>query len=287
MKPFRVMTFNVRGSLFEIDGENVWERRAALNIATIRRYLPDLIGMQEVQSGNLAAYTEHLPEYGVVAGLRTVDQGDYFHHNAIYYNRVRFRLMTSGAFYLSSTPEVWSRDWDSALVRSATWCRFRDLDTGHEFIHLNVHLDHIGEEARVNGARLVLERAQALRSTLPVIFTGDFNSPAWKPASMPSDLPNDLAYYVDQPAGSVHGVFTGAGCMDTFIEAGHHDSLHSNSFHGFEGEHYPQLGMRIDWILTLDGVHRVATKSCRIIRDAEPPLYPSDHYPVLAELVFA
>ncbi|MEM9955079.1 MAG: endonuclease/exonuclease/phosphatase family protein [Chloroflexota bacterium] len=42
----RVMTFNVRGS-FHDDGDNDWHKRRELNIATIKKYDPDIIGFQE------------------------------------------------------------------------------------------------------------------------------------------------------------------------------------------------------------------------------------------------
>lgn len=43
--------------------------------------------------------------------------------------------------------------------------------------------------------------------------------------------------------------------------------------------------MRIDWILVRDGAScpaRIA--SCDILRRARPPVYPSDHYPVIADI---
>ncbi len=66
----RVMTFNVRGSFHEGDGLNAWNNRAALNVETLKRQAPDLIGFQELQSGNLDTYEEKLPEYGRVLGPR-------------------------------------------------------------------------------------------------------------------------------------------------------------------------------------------------------------------------
>ena len=42
---------------------------------------------------------------------------------------------------------------------------------------------------------------------------------------------------------------------------------------------------RVDWILTRDGTRHLHTSSSTIVRDAAPPLYPSDHYPVVSELV--
>jgi hypothetical protein len=35
------------------------------------------------------------------------------------------------------------------------------------------------------------------------------------------------------------------------------------------------------------GAQPLTVQCCEVIRDAEPPLYPSDHYPVLAELLIS
>ncbi|MDQ4106965.1 MAG: hypothetical protein M3157_07325 [Actinomycetota bacterium] len=63
----RVMSFNVRGASHE-DGINVWGERAAMNVETIRRYGPDIIGFQEVQSENLEVYERELPGYARLPG---------------------------------------------------------------------------------------------------------------------------------------------------------------------------------------------------------------------------
>jgi hypothetical protein len=78
------------------------------------------------------------------------------------------------------------------------------------------------------------------------------------------------------------------GFADTFLAAGGEDSVASFTFHGFEGAHYwaarHHMAGRIDWILTLDGARPVQSLSCLIARDQEPPVFPSDHYPVVADL---
>ena len=74
----RVMSFNVRGAPHWGEGVNVWERRAAMNVETTRRYEPDLIGFQECQDENLEVYEKELPGYtrltGPVYGTRQVEQ---------------------------------------------------------------------------------------------------------------------------------------------------------------------------------------------------------------------
>ena len=290
MTSINLMTFNIRGSLFEIDGDNVWSNRADLNVRTIRRCDPDIIGFQEFQAGNRAVYDEHLPQYAVELGPQTCTTGDYAFYNAIYWKHERFERVDGGGFYVSETPETWSSSWDSSLVRGAAWVRLRERTGGADFVMLNIHLDHIGEQARVEGARVAVRRLDALcrAEGLPAVVTGDFNSRAWAPPE--GDGPPPPSFYTGDipPAGSVHRVFTQAGFVDTYHAAGHADHLDTNTYHDFLGSGNPPFAMRIDWILTRDGLHhRFDVKSNTIVRDAEPPLYPSDHYPVTvaAELV--
>ncbi len=278
----KVMTFNLRGSMFEIDGANYWPHRVDLNIRTIKAYDPDIIGFQEYQSGHLADYDKHLPEYAYELGLMTIDDSEFGMQNPVYWRKTRFKLEDAGQFYLSETPAVWSLGWDSVLVRAATWVRLHDLIHGQSVFVLNTHLDHLGEAARVNGARLVVEKVDTLRDGLPTLVMADFNSRVWAMEDHGGTFPPGMEEEAT-PAGTVYAVFAQAGYTDTYRAAGLQEGIDTNTYHGFEGENYPQIGQRIDWILTLDGgAQYIKTRDCAIIRDGEPPLYPSDHYPVLA-----
>ena len=82
--------------------------------------------------------------------------------------------------------------------------------------------------------------------------------------------------------------------MDTYLAAGNKDDEDAGTFHAFKGSRYSVKGNgcgpeRIDWILLRDRLRRIRTKSQLIVRDwaEESGIYPSDHYPVLAELVLA
>ncbi len=60
MNNIRVMSFNIRGSFDTWDNVNAWDKRAALNVETIKCHAPDVIGFQELQSGNLKTYRQQL-----------------------------------------------------------------------------------------------------------------------------------------------------------------------------------------------------------------------------------
>ena len=243
------------------DGVNGWPNRAALNASTIKRHAPDLIGFQELQPGNSETYRVELPEYGYVTGPKYTNR-EPFMYPSVFWKESRFELVDSGGFWLSRTPDRFSRDWGTAYVRSVTWVNLRDAQTGLGLTHWNTHLDSVSEVARVEGARLVLQEIRRIRAAdTPVIVTGDFNS---------------------EPGSPVYQLFLQHGFLDTFLSAGNEDSEDTFTFHRFKGEGHPTV--RMDWILTLDGVQRIRTWSCTIARDNRHPLYPSDHYPVVAEL---
>ena len=146
------MTFNIRGFYHPDDGANQWQHREALHFATMRRCAPDLIGVQEAQTGNLKAYHRELPDYHWMAWP---EYGDAPPHEwpAIYWRPERLRPIDSGGFWLSETPERHSRSWETDCIRSAAWVKFRCVASGATIVHVNTHLDHRSELARVNGAR--------------------------------------------------------------------------------------------------------------------------------------
>jgi endonuclease/exonuclease/phosphatase family metal-dependent hydrolase len=249
------MSFNIRGTTgILVDGINAWDNRRALNIATIQKYAPDIIGFQEAKQGNIEAYAKSLSEYDSFQGLGASRRGGS-EFTAIYWKSKRFEPIEKGSFYLSPTPDKESLGWDSTLLRVAAWIKLREVESTESFFVLNSHFPHedAADETRQHCAKLIIEKVKAYAADLPVVVMGDFNA-----------TPDSAAY-------------------QSFINDGFADSYTGqrvNTFHNFEGENYPLSGQRIDWILT----KQFTTKACEVIKDARPPLYPSDHYPVLALL---
>jgi endonuclease/exonuclease/phosphatase family metal-dependent hydrolase len=269
---FRVMSFNIRGAFHKSDGLNAWHQRAALNVQTIRRHAPDLIGFQELQTGNLQVYQAELRDYHYLLGNNV--SGEPPEYPAIFWKPARFDLLDSGAFWLSETPDVYSGSWDTDCVRAITWARFLDKANGERFVHLNTHLDHISQWARTEGLRLILSRLTDMRQgDLPAILTGDFNCNACDRATNAAAADDNYCVLLD------------SGFSDTYLAGGNTDAANSYTFHGYQGDQFVRDGTtRIDWIMTLDGARRFRVQSSGIVRDHAAPLFPSDHYPVFADL---
>ena len=268
----RVMSFNVRGASHGRDGVNLWEKRAAMNVETIRRCGPDVIGFQECQNENLEAYEKELPGYARLPGP-VYGTGQVEEFAAIFFDPERFEELDSGGFWLSDTPEEYSASWGNEVIRSANWAVLRCRENGASFLHLNTHLDHVSEPARVEGNRLIVKQTEETRANHdepPTIVTGDFNC---KPETPP------------------YRVFIEEDFVDTFLAAGNQDDQRAFTFHAFKGARFTPADTdkpvgRIDWILVRDEAGVVKIRSHEILRDGdeERGRYPSDHYPVLAEL---
>lgn len=180
-------TINVEYATFNIrydnpgDGENSWEnRRANVKEFLLSRNL-DIIGMQEVLHNQLLDLKSDLSEYEYVGVAREdgKEQGEYA---PIFYSKKRFDLIDSNTFWLSQYPDsIGFIGWDGACTRIATWAKLRDKDSGKEFLAINTHFDHVGEEARHNGAILIMERMKEIAGDNPAILSGDFNiSDKWE-----------------------------------------------------------------------------------------------------------
>ncbi len=273
MTALRVMTFNIRG-YYNRDPANAWAEREALNIATIRRCSPDVIGFQETNGRNVEALARALTEYHYIA-WPPYNNAPPHQFPAIFWRSDRLRPLDCETFWLSETPDVYSGSWDTDCIRSAAWVRFRCIDSGGrgrrgaEVVLLNTHLDHISEQARVEGAKLIIERMrEAQRGGAAAVITGDFNAPV---------------------GSATYRLFVDAGFADAHVACGNdEDPANSFTYHGFQGEAFrgsDAAPRRIDWILLRDGGSTMLrARSCDIVRDARPPVYPSDHYPVVAEI---
>jgi endonuclease/exonuclease/phosphatase family metal-dependent hydrolase/flavin-binding protein dodecin len=270
------MSFNVRGSFRDRGTGNSWRNRAALNVATIKRQAPDLIGLQEVQVCNRRVYRRKLPGYEEVWGPR-YGNAPPFDFNSILYDPKRLELLDSGGFWLSETPERFSRSWQTRVARSANWALFKVVDAELSLLHLNTHLDHVSGAARLEGSRLVFREISRLAGRFAeeptVVVTGDFNC---------------------RPGAPPYLTFVEGGFLDTHLAAGNEERPDANTFHAFKGLRYRETRprpkpRRIDFVFLKDPAGLLRPASHRIVRDHDETTgaYPSDHYPIFTDLVLA
>ena len=283
-----VMSFNIDGYFSNRGEEHQWANRAHLVLETLKTHRTDVIVCQEVQPGNFDYLQPGFWEYGQYRGLATVeaDPSGLATYNPIVWRREKLEHLEAGSFYLSKTPDAWSKDWDSMSVRGATWVLLRSRATCREFVVVNTHLDHVGRQARRESSRLIIDHVDRLcrKRRCSVILLGDFNSRAWAP---PSESPTDYAAPVLPealpPGGEVHAIYTGHGFKDSYQEAGFDNTLDMNTDHDYCGAQFPPAALRIDWILYRARGRDLTLRGFRTIRDEEAGQFPSDHYPIVAE----
>ncbi|MBO4620287.1 MAG: endonuclease/exonuclease/phosphatase family protein [Victivallales bacterium] len=256
--PFRIMTFNVRTPRDK--APNHWKARIPRIQAVMEKYQVDLIGVQELTPRQKAALLSSGTPYEAVGVGREVDQGG--EQCCILYRKERFECLASGTFWLSETPEVvGSRSWNSACRRICTWARLRDRRTGQTFLHFNTHLDHISEEARQKGTELILSRIEAMAQGLPCFLTGDLNCRA------------------DSPA--VQAILRKLKDSKSASESPHEGP--TQTYHAYRYNPDKPGKSEIDFIF-FQGELRVLKHIT--ISDHDGDEYPSDHFPVLAEVAF-
>jgi endonuclease/exonuclease/phosphatase family metal-dependent hydrolase len=211
--------------------------------------------MWEEQYGDLSAA---FPDYQTYA----MADGPLGRHpaNCIFYRAEGYKRISAGGYWLSTSPHVaGSKSWDSACERLANWIRIEDRKTGSEFRVINTHLDHVGQTARENQARLVAEDAAAYPQDYPQILTGDMNC----------DFRNNAI-----------SIFKAGGWRDTY------DRVHGTedpgpTYHEFQGPDYDSAIGKIDWIFTRGAI---TPTGAAVVRDSRGGRFPSDHYFVSADL---
>lgn len=170
----KVMTYNIRYDT-EKDGVNAWSKRKQKVFDLIKKYNPDVLGVQEALHGQLQDITNSVDGYTFI-GVGRDDGKEKGEYSAILFRTERFDVKDKGTFWLSETPDVpGSKSWDAAITRLATWMKVYDKKSEREILIVNTHFDHIGVEARKNSAILIRKKIHEMRNGLPVILTGDFN----------------------------------------------------------------------------------------------------------------
>jgi len=148
----RLGTYNVRYSGLD-EGALAWEQRREGVAAALREHRPDAVALQECWMGQLDDLRERLPGYDWVA-----HPDDVGAHTPIGYRPERLTVADTTAFGLAPGGQRGVLGWDAALPRTVTGATLLDDRTDRRLTLLSVHLDHRGERARLEGARLALER---------------------------------------------------------------------------------------------------------------------------------
>lgn len=249
----RVVSFNLRCTG---TGETSVAYRAPLMAAQLKEINADSIGVQEANARWMTYLDKHLENYDYV-GVSRQNGGGFGEFSAIFYRSDKYKVIDSGTFWLSETPEkAGSKDWGSANIRICTWAMLENKTTGERYVHLNTHLDHVSSLARENQMKVLLTKVDEFIGKYPIVLTGDFNDY------------NDSAMYAE-----VTEVLKDSRLLAPV-------TTDKGTFHAY-GERNPER--MIDFIFVSDGVQPLVY---HVIDDKVNGVFLSDHYGLYVDLKF-
>lgn len=252
-------TYNVRYDN-PSDIGNLWKDRAPIIISLICFHNFDILGTQEGLTNQLNDISTALPLY-TRYGVGRDDGIDAGEHSAIFFKKDRFILKDQGDFWLSETPDKPTLGWDARCCkRLCTWVQLKDKQSGKMLWVFNVHYDHEGKIAREESSKLTLKKIKEIAGNNMVILMGDMNG------GHSTDCYKTIAT---------------SGILKDTYEQTDHPYTNNPSFNGF--------GKQINGTEIIDHIFTTkhfTVKRWGILSDTYGGKYPSDHFPVLAELEY-
>ncbi len=236
-----------------------WDRRKGPLDAAFKAIAADVVAFQEMESFggghssdvNLALdwLLERNPAYAAAA---VGDPRAFPSTQPILYRKDRFSLVDQGWYFFSETPDVlYSRTFNGSYPAFASWAVLRESDTGRDLRVVNVHFDYRSRTNRLRSADLVAERtAPLVAGGEALVVVGDLN--AW------------------------HGTRTMRTIASAEVEF---LPVHGSTYHFDRGLNL--LGP-IDHIALGPGLAPAGAPV--VVRERFGPVWPSDHYPVVADV---
>ncbi len=317
----RVMTFNIRYAALTSPGHE-WELRREIIVRIIESWRPDIVALQEDMTEQVRYLAQALPEYGVISGpvsgaprtvpwgiascvafgtagalalhrsrraerarrwriagaalvclgillvsfalwLRYVAQFDG-EHNSVLYRCATVEPLRSDFFWLSKVPDKPQSvmTWWTHLPRVVTRCALRLRDTGQTVVVYNVHLSPVSVTLQRRGMGVVLDHVAEENEADLTIVAGDFNT---------------------NERGAACRLLEQSGFRSAWSSAEEHlgPEFTSHMFRGEKVRLSRRFG-RVDHIFLRPPrpVRRV-----EIVTYSERGRYPSDHFPVVADVV--
>ncbi len=167
----KILSFNICCS-GNREGHSLPERAPRV-ISVIDKYDPDLIGFQEVTPRWIELLGQYFEDKGYEVFNKYRGENDR-ESTPMLWKKDRFECLDKGYFWLSDTPEVESRGWDTLNhPRICMWAKLKDLTTGQVFVYANTHFG-FSDLCHSESAHLVLDRVSS-HNTDSVFVTADYN----------------------------------------------------------------------------------------------------------------
>jgi endonuclease/exonuclease/phosphatase family metal-dependent hydrolase len=254
----KILTLNIRYDKPD-PGNNDWKFRRHAIVQLVQNHNPDIIATQEGKAHQLLDLHRLLPDYQSIGTDKMGNgTGEY---SAIFYHCQRFYCANFHDFWLSNTPNLvgsLSTEWGNKTPKIVTWGDFISRKTQQKITIFNTHLDYYSEQARKLSIPLIqkyLSQVDPQQSLL--VLLGDFNA---QPNSEERQellklLPNQIKL------------------LDTLSDF---PLNNQQTFHDFTGQ----------GIAAVDTIYydsRMPLKLITIDQKQIEGIWPSDHFPVIAE----
>jgi endonuclease/exonuclease/phosphatase family metal-dependent hydrolase len=150
--------------------------------------------------------------------------------------------------------------WDGrCCYRICSWVYLQEKKTKKKFYLFNAHFDHEGVLARNESSKLVLQKIREIAKDEPVVFTGDLNG--------------------DHNSDWYKSIASSGLLTDTYSRV-QHPYVNNGSFNAFGKQ---AVGSAvIDHVFTTP--HFQVSKWA-VLTDTYNGKYPSDHFPIVVDLV--
>ena len=258
---YKVMTFNIRYGTAD-DGPDSWPYRRDIVFDLLAEYQADVVGLQEALDFQISQIRMALPQYQIVFAGR--DDGKRAGEGCpILFRKDRFRLIDSGTFWFSNSPWKPSAHWGNDNLRICTWVRLAEVSSGSHFYVYNLHLDHRSQLFRQKSVELLAKEISRRPTDDRFVVLGDFNM----------EMENPAMLYLQKI-----GYRTPCDRLVDSWQMLYRAERGAGTYHGFKGD---LSGAKIDHVLVQDDTDIIEVG---IDRREFGGRYPSDHFPVYAEI---
>jgi len=278
----KIMSFNLRYENSQ-DGIYIWKNRRDLCTNIIKKYIPDIIGVQEAKVNQWTYLKDNLNELYKYKGKDReanylfLDMLSNAEQCGVLYNYHKFILVDVNHFWLSDTPDIeYSKTFkNTSFPRVVTWLKLLTTDLSNEIFIFNTHYDHLNSIARTLSSNVLLSQIKKITANklnTNIFITGDFNAEENEECIF--KICNDGFSLFDKVIGTKEKTFHNfTGKADIKID------------HIF----YKKCGQELD--SNQQKNNKSISSSCPIknflvIKDVDiKGLYPSDHFPIIGAVV--
>ncbi len=276
----RVMSYNMLMDTpmcnARVEEADLWPHRLPRIVEYLELAQPDVIAAQELMHHQVEELLAEIGQVYAWYGVGEKDGDKRGQHNGLFYRFERFELLTGRVLWISPTPGQCSKDPYEGRARTLTGIHLRDLVTDKDFVVTSCHLSFGSADARAYGAAFINRAIEPLE--MPIVVAGDFNTFPNLPDR--THLPFFDGSYLEQVLSSQR--LTDARRLSLYGHFGPLSTFTNNPGSGkaFVGNGEP--GVLLDHIYVTDGITVVSHGADPVQVDGH---YPSDHMPILVDLV--